>query len=155
MTILTLSSISYTGPEPIFSTQIMHKCDNLEKTQITNKINYILIHAQKVITYLHIQFLRTPLVIGEKTGIISLLTYLRDRIVSFLFIALCLFASFNDLFFRLHHYGIAILVTPLTVPYTIFWLVISPLVVWVQLLCHFCKLFSSSCLSTALLGILV
>jgi len=66
---------------------------------------------------------KIPLVIGKKQrGITSLLTYLWDRIVNFLFIALCLFASFNDLFFHLHHHGKAILVTPLTIPSTIFWL---------------------------------
>jgi len=46
-------------------------------------------------------------------------TYLWDRIFNFLFVALSLFASFNDLFVRLHHHGIAILVTPLTIPSTI------------------------------------
>ena len=36
-----------------------------------HKINYILIHAQKVITYLHIQFLMTPLVIGKNRHYLS------------------------------------------------------------------------------------
>jgi len=48
MIILALSSISCTGPEPICSTQIIHKCDNVGKH--SHKTNYILIHAQKVET---------------------------------------------------------------------------------------------------------
>jgi len=43
------------------------------------------------------QTAQTPLVIGKKQrGITSLLTYLWDRIVNFLFVAHCLFASFID-----------------------------------------------------------
>jgi hypothetical protein len=61
-------------------------------------------------------------VMKEKSrGITFLLTYWCASIFIFLFELLCLAASPIDLFFRLHHQGIEILVIPLTIPSTICW----------------------------------
>jgi len=64
-----------------------------------------------------------PLVIEKKQRSITfLLTYLWDKIVIFLFVALCILSSLIDLFVFFHHHGTAIFVITLTILPIVFWL---------------------------------
>ena len=57
----------------------------------------------------------------KKGGITLHRTYVCDRIFIFLIVALCLLPFISNLFLRLHHQGIDILVTLRAIPSTISW----------------------------------